>query len=160
MRRAPRLITEVQRLGMTVSVAALIIVILVVFRVLFSAAVTAPADDRLQAGLLAVEDSHQSMLEMDSSQWPRIQTGSLSRRRRAGSAVEVLSEPARGDQLMLGKVTLVSYLMISDVEVVVVVAVTVTSVVLLLMLMSLICWWGLVEGFLLLSCSIIEIMYC
>ena len=75
MRRAPRLITEVQRLGVTVSVAALVIVLLVVFRLLYSAAVTEPADDRLQAGLLAVEDSHQAMLEMDSSLRGYLATG-------------------------------------------------------------------------------------
>jgi diguanylate cyclase (GGDEF)-like protein len=75
VRRAPRLITEVQRLGVTVSVAALVIVLLVVFRLLYRAAVTAPADDRLQAGLLAVEDSHQAMLEMDSSLRGYLATG-------------------------------------------------------------------------------------
>lgn len=75
MKRAPRLITEVQRLGVTVSVAALVIVLLVVFRVLYSAAVTSPAEDRLQAGLLAVEDSHQAMLSMDSSLRGYLATG-------------------------------------------------------------------------------------
>ncbi|MEJ2869723.1 sensor domain-containing diguanylate cyclase [Actinomycetospora sp. OC33-EN08] len=57
------------------SVAALVIVLLVVFRALYSAAVTAPAADRLQAGLLAVEDSHQAMLAMDSSLRGYLATG-------------------------------------------------------------------------------------
>lgn len=75
MRRAPRLITEVQRLGLTVSVAALVIVLLTVGRVLFSAGVTGPTEDRLQAGLLAVEDSNQAMLDMDSSLRGYLATG-------------------------------------------------------------------------------------
>ncbi|MFC5060832.1 diguanylate cyclase domain-containing protein [Actinomycetospora atypica] len=75
MKRAPRLTTEVQRLGVTVSVAALVIVLLVVFRVLYSAAVTSPAEERLQSGLLAVEDSHQAMLSMDSSLRGYLATG-------------------------------------------------------------------------------------
>ena len=75
MRRAPRLINEVQRLGVTVSVAALFIVLLVVFRLIWSATVTIPSDDRLQQGLLAIEDSHQAMLDMDSSLRGYLATG-------------------------------------------------------------------------------------
>lgn len=75
MRRAPRLIHEVQRLGVTVSVAALLIVLLVVFRLVWSAAVTTPTDTRLQQGLLALEDSHQGMLDMDSSLRGYLATG-------------------------------------------------------------------------------------
>ncbi|MFC5137121.1 diguanylate cyclase domain-containing protein [Actinomycetospora rhizophila] len=75
MRRAPRLIHEVQRLGLTVSIAALLIVLLVVFRLVWSVAVTAPADQRLQDGLLALEDSHQAMLDMDASLRGYLATG-------------------------------------------------------------------------------------
>src|SRR3954447_258993 len=75
VRRAPRLIHEVQRLGVTVSVAALLIVLLVVFRLIWSAAVTTPTDTRLQQGLLALEDSHQAMLDMDSALRGYLATG-------------------------------------------------------------------------------------
>ena len=75
MRRAPRLIHEVQRLGLTVSIAALLIVLLVVFRLVWSVAVTAPTDARLQSGLLALEDSHQAMLDMDASLRGYLATG-------------------------------------------------------------------------------------
>jgi diguanylate cyclase (GGDEF)-like protein len=75
VRRAPRLIHEVQRLGLTVSVAALVIVVLVVFRLVWSAAVTAPSDQRLQNGLLALEDSHQAMLDTDAALRGYLATG-------------------------------------------------------------------------------------
>ena len=75
MRRAPRLIQEVQRLGLTVSVAALLIVILVVLRLVWSAVFTTPTDERLQQGLLAIEDSHQAMLDMDAALRAYIATG-------------------------------------------------------------------------------------
>ncbi len=75
MRRAPRLIHEVQRLGLTVSIAALLIVLLVVFRLVWSGAVSGPTDARLQSGLLALEDSHQAMLDMDASLRGYLATG-------------------------------------------------------------------------------------
>lgn len=75
MRRAPRLIHEVQRLGLTVSIAALLIVLLVVFRLAWSVEVNGPTDARLQSGLLALEDSHQAMLDTDASLRGYLATG-------------------------------------------------------------------------------------
>ncbi|WP_433030982.1 diguanylate cyclase domain-containing protein [Actinomycetospora sp. CA-053990] len=62
-------------MGLTVSIAALLIVLLVVFRLAWSVAVTGPTDARLQSGLLALEDSHQAMLDMDASLRGYLATG-------------------------------------------------------------------------------------
>jgi diguanylate cyclase (GGDEF)-like protein len=67
VKRAPRLIDEVQRLGTTMSVAALLIVLLVVVRLVWSVVSAAPQSDRLQAGLIALEDSHQAVLTRDAA---------------------------------------------------------------------------------------------
>ena len=95
MRRAPRLIHEVQRLGLTVSIAALLIVLLVVFRLVWSVAVTAPADQRLQDGLLALEDSHQAMLDMDASLRGYLATGERFFADRATDGAGPVHRPAR-----------------------------------------------------------------
>lgn len=75
MGRAPRLINEVRRLGIMVSVAALLIVLIVSGRAIWSTAVTGPVDNRLQDGLLAIEDSHQAVLDMDSALRGYLATG-------------------------------------------------------------------------------------
>ena len=75
MIRAPRLVNEVRRLGILVSVAALLIVLVVTGRAVWSTMVTAPTDDRLHAGLLAIEDSHRAMLDTDSALRGYLATG-------------------------------------------------------------------------------------
>jgi diguanylate cyclase (GGDEF)-like protein len=65
--RRLRLVTEVQRLGTIVSIAALLIVAINVGRLLYSLLVTVPEDDGLRHGLLAIEDSQQAVMGTDSS---------------------------------------------------------------------------------------------
>ncbi|GAA4913519.1 diguanylate cyclase (GGDEF)-like protein [Actinomycetospora succinea] len=58
--------TEVQRLGAVVAIAALVIVVINVGRLSYSALVTVPAGDDLRAGLLALEDSQDAVMGTDS----------------------------------------------------------------------------------------------
>ncbi|MEJ2887189.1 sensor domain-containing diguanylate cyclase [Actinomycetospora aeridis] len=61
-----RLVTEVERLGAIVSVAALVIVVITVGRLSYSALVTVPAGDELRVGLLALEDAQDAVMGTDS----------------------------------------------------------------------------------------------
>ncbi|MDD7937219.1 sensor domain-containing diguanylate cyclase [Actinomycetospora lutea] len=61
-----RMVTEVQRLGAVVAVAALVIVVINLGRLSYSALVTVPAGDELRTGLLAVEDSQDAVMGTDS----------------------------------------------------------------------------------------------
>ncbi|GLZ48407.1 hypothetical protein Acsp06_45920 [Actinomycetospora sp. NBRC 106375] len=67
MARPLRLVTEVQRLGTIVWVAAFLIVAISIGRLAYSALVTVPAGDDLRAGLLAYEDTQNAVLSTDSS---------------------------------------------------------------------------------------------
>ena len=65
--RAGRLEAEIRRFALMLSVAALLILTIVVVRVSYAAAVTGPADERLRADLSALAESDRAVLDADSA---------------------------------------------------------------------------------------------
>ena len=61
-----RLVTEVQRLGAVVAIAALVIVVISVGRLSWAALVTVPESNEMRTGLLALEDSQDAVMGTDS----------------------------------------------------------------------------------------------
>ncbi len=104
--RRPRLVTEVRRLGIVVTVGALVIVLLVACRLAFVAFVSLPETAELQQGLVALENANQALLDEETGLRAFVSTSDQSFLAPYAVAQSVITASNAGMQRLLAAPTL------------------------------------------------------